>query len=143
MSLHLQACTSLRDYGRLWCCGFPYLGLLGSAAFEATVVDFVIFCFLLRLGCPPPPSPASSGLRWLPVSRLGFTHPGLISVCGLLFFGGSLFGHPSPSLPRPSELNPVGVSPFFSLFLCFAFLFHGSARIPPHRQSGCFAASWF
>ena len=99
MSLHLQACSSLRDYGRLWCCGFSYLGLLGSAAFEATVVNFVSFCFCYTWVAPP--SPASGGLGWLPVSRLGFAHPGLISVCGLLFFGGSLFGSPVPFPPPP------------------------------------------
>ena len=99
MSLHLQACSSLRGYGHLWCCGFSYLGLLGSAAFEATVVDFVSFCFFLRLGCPP--GPVSCGLGWLPVSRLGFAHPGLTSVFGLLFFGGSLFWSPVPFPPLP------------------------------------------
>lgn len=74
--------------------------------------------FFSTLGLPP--SPASSGLGWLPVSRLGFAHPGLISVCGLLFFGGSLFWSPSHSLPRLSGLNPVGVSLVFLLFLVFS-----------------------
>ena len=104
MSLHLQACSSLRGYGRLWCCGFPYLGLLGSAAFEATVINFVSFCFFLRLGCPP--GPVSCGLGWLPVSRLGFAHPGLTSVCGLLFFGGSLFWLPVPFPPLTVRALP-------------------------------------
>ena len=58
-----------------------------------------VFAFA-TLGLPPP-GPASGGLGWLPVSRLGFAHPGLISVCGLLFFGGSLFGSPVPFPPLP------------------------------------------
>ena len=33
-----------------------------------------------------PPVPLSSGLGWLPVSRLGFAHPGSTSGGGLLFW---------------------------------------------------------
>ena len=139
MSLHLQACSSLRDYGLLWCCGFPYLGLLGSAALEATVVDFVSFCFFVRLGCPP--GPASGGLGWLPVFRLGFAHPGLTLGCGFLFWWVTfLVAHPF-FFPARQGLTPLGSLLF--LFRCFAFSCHGSACIPPHRQSGCFAASSF
>ena len=70
----------------------------------------------------PPPVPLSSGLGWLPISRLGFAHPGLFSVCGLLS-GGSFFGRPSLFLPRPSGLNPVGGFPFFLVsFNCVLFV---------------------
>ena len=68
----------------------------------------------LRLGCPP--GPVSCGLGWLPVSRLGFALPGLISVCGLLLFGGSLFLVARPvSSPARQGLTPLG----FFLFLLF------------------------
>ena len=69
-----------------------------------------------------PPVPLFSGLGWLPISRLGFAHLGLISVCGLLS-GGSFFGRPSLFLPRPSGLNPVGGFPFFLVsFNCVLFV---------------------
>ena len=45
---------------------------------------------------------------------LGLCPPGLDSGLWSSFFGGSFFGRPSLSLPRPSGLNPVGGFPFFS-----------------------------
>ena len=48
-----------------------------------------------------PPVPLSSGLGWLPISRLGFAHPGLISVCGLLFWWVLFFWSPVPLRSPP------------------------------------------
>ena len=82
-----------------------------------------------------PPVPLSSGLGWLPISRLGFAHPGLISVCGLLS-GGSFFGRPSLFLPRLSGLNPVGGFPLFFLSRLIAFFLFESWR------NGLLGALW-
>ena len=65
-----------------------------------------------------PPVPLSSGLGWLPVSRLGFAHPGLTSGGGLLFLWVTFLVARPFFLPRPLGLNPVGVSPLFLLLFC-------------------------
>ena len=57
------------------------------------------FLFFSTFGLLPP-VPLSSGLGWLPISPLGFAHPGLISVCGLLFWWVLFFWSPVP-LPSP------------------------------------------
>ena len=118
MSLHLQACSSLRDYGRLWCCGFLSLGLLGSAALEDTVVEFVSFCFFLSLGCPP--GSTFCGLGWPPVPCWALPTWAYPPVFGSFPLWLGLFaGRPASSSPRPSGLNPVGF--LFPAFLIFAF----------------------
>ena len=83
-----------------------------------------------------PPVPLSSGLGWLPISRLGFAHPGLISVCGLLS-GGSFFLVARPcSFPARQGLTPLVGSPFFFLSLLIAFFLFESWR------NGLLGALW-
>ena len=120
MSLHLQACSSLRDYGRLWCCGFSYLGLLGSAAFEATVVNFVSFCFCYAWVAPPPGS--SFWWSWV-VARLplGLCSSGLnFGLRSSVFWWVSFWvARPVPS-PARQGLMPLGFLPF--LVFCVSLL---------------------
>ena len=76
---------------------------------------FLLFC---TFGLPP-----RSRLWWSwVVARLplGLCPSGLNFGLWSSFLVGHFFGRPSLFLPRPSGLNPVGVSPFsFSLFCVF------------------------